>query len=160
GRDRHDLGVTALDDGDRDQSREQRGRRERQQPHDDRRAQVCSSCARTASPSSSSCSGVILDGAPDIGSRPAWFFGNAITSRRFGSPASTIVIRSMPSAIPPIGGAPIASASSRKPNFERCSASDIPSSSNTFAWISGSWILKLPPPISFPFTIRSYACAS
>ena len=30
-----------------------------------------------------------------------------------------------------------------------------PSRSKTCAWSSGSWILKLPPPSSFPFTIRS-----
>ncbi len=99
--------------------------------------------------------GVTSDGAPLIGSSPAWFFGNAITSRRFGSPASTIVIRSIPSAMPPCGGAPIASASSRKPNFSRCSSSDSASSSNTFAWRSGSWIRNEPPPSSLPFTIRS-----
>ena len=33
--------------------------------------------------------------------------------------------RSMPEAIPPCGGAPIASASSRKPNFERCSSGEM-----------------------------------
>ena len=46
-------------------------------------------------------------GAPLIGSRPAWFFGNAMTSRRFGSPASTMTVRSIPSAMPPCGGAPM-----------------------------------------------------
>ena len=35
-----------------------------------------------------------------------------------GSSRSAIDSRSMPEAIPPCGGAPIASASSRKPNFE------------------------------------------
>ena len=61
-------------------------------------------------------------GAPVIGSTPAWFLGNATMSRRFGSPASTITIRSIPNANPPCGGAPIPSASSRKPNFARCSS--------------------------------------
>ena len=118
------------------------------------------SARRPGSLAPSSCSSGTSDGAPLIGSTPAWFFGKAITSRRFGSRASTIVIRSIPSAIPPCGGAPIASASSRKPNFARCSSAPRPSRSKTFAWMSGSWILKQPPPSSLPFTIRSYACAS
>ena len=39
---------------------------------------------------------------------PAWFFGNASESRMNGSSRSAISSRSMPEAIPPCGGAPIA----------------------------------------------------
>ena len=42
-----------------------------------------------------------------------------------GSSSSVIESRSMPDAMPPCGGAPIASASSRKPNFERCSSGEM-----------------------------------
>ena len=70
-----------------------------------------------------SCSCVTSDSAPLIRSTPAWFFGNAITSRRFGSCRRAPSPSGRSRARPAIGGAPIASASSRKPNFERCSAS-------------------------------------
>ena len=43
-----------------------------------------------------------------------------------GSSSSAITSRSMPEAMPPCGGAPIASASSRKPNFSRCSSGRCP----------------------------------
>src|SRR5207342_925705 len=81
---RNGLRSLTLDDRDRDQPREQRDGGEGQQALDDAPAQPGSSAATTASPSSSSCADVIALGAPDIGSRPAWFFGNAITSLRFG----------------------------------------------------------------------------
>ena len=42
-----------------------------------------------------------------------------------GSSSSVIESRSIPEAIPPCGGAPIASASSRKPNFDRCSSGEM-----------------------------------
>src|SRR5439155_24779614 len=106
-------------------------------------------------PSSSSCSIGTSDGAPLMGSTPAWFFGNAITSLRLGSRASTIVIRSMPNAMPPIGGAPIARASSRNPNFACCASRDSSRRSKTFACSSGPWIPNEPPPSSFPFTTTS-----
>ena len=51
----------------------------------------------------------------------------------------------MPEAMPPWGGAPIASASSRKPNFDRCSAGEIRSRSKTLACSSGSWMRNEPP---------------
>ena len=82
------------------------------------RGATAASFAEPRRPSSSSWACSTSVGAPDIGSTPAWFFGNAIASRRFGSPASIIAMRSIPNAIPPCGGAPIASASSRKPNFD------------------------------------------
>ena len=87
----------------------------------------------TAIPSSSSCGFSTGVGAPDIGSTPAWFFGNASVSRMNGSSSSVIESRSMPEAIPPCGGAPIASASSRNPNFARCSSGEMSSSPKTFA---------------------------
>ena len=45
--------------------------------------------------------------------------GNAMTSRIESSPANRATKRSKPKAIPPCGGAPYSSASSRKPNFFR-----------------------------------------
>ena len=48
-------------------------------------------------------------------------FGNAMTSRMLSVPAMSITMRSRPNAMPPCGGAPNFSASSRKPNF--CCAS-------------------------------------
>ncbi len=46
------------------------------------------------------------EGAPIIRSWPCWFSGNRITSRMFGSSASSMTMRSMPGAEPPCGGAP------------------------------------------------------
>ena len=60
-------------------------------------------------------------------------------------------MRSIPNAIPPCGGAPIASASSRKPNFSRCCSGVRSSSANTRACRSASWIRNDPPPSSLPF---------
>ena len=54
-------------------------------------------------------------GAPVIRSRPLWFLGKAITSRMFVVPASIMVKRSKPRAMPPCGGAPNLRASSKKP---------------------------------------------
>src|SRR5215467_1687110 len=48
-------------------------------------------------------------------SAPRAVFGKGITSRIELSPARIITIRSRPSAMPPCGGAPYSSASSRKP---------------------------------------------
>ena len=68
------------------------------------------------SPSSFNCFASTGAGAPVIRSRAFWFFGKAITSRMFVVPASIIAQRSRPRAMPPCGGAPNFSASSRKPN--------------------------------------------
>ena len=46
------------------------------------------------------------EGASSIGSTPDCVFGNAITSRMFVWKARSAAQRSMPSAIPPCGGAP------------------------------------------------------
>ena len=70
-------------------------------------------------PNSLSCFASTGAGAPVIRSRAFWFFGNAITSRMLVVPASIIAKRSRPRAMPPCGGAPNFSASSRKP--KRCS---------------------------------------
>src|SRR6185436_12943806 len=101
------LVALALDHRERDETGEQGDRREAEQAlrHDGGHYDAFGG-ATTRRPSSASCASVIGDGAPLIGSTPAWFLGNAITSRKFGSPARTIVSRSMPSAMPPCGGAP------------------------------------------------------
>src|ERR1041384_1067721 len=54
-------------------------------------------------------------GAPSNSARAVVVFGKAITSRRLPAPASNIATRSKPTAKPPCGGAPAASACSRKP---------------------------------------------
>ena len=56
-------------------------------------------------------------------SRPS---GTRSIWRMFGSPAISATNRSIPIANPPCGGAPIASASSRNPNFSCASSSLIP----------------------------------
>ena len=57
-------------------------------------------------------------GASVSGSAAVCVFGNAITSRMLSAPAISIASRSSPKAMPPCGGQPKRSASSRKPNFE------------------------------------------
>ena len=64
-------------------------------------------------------SGGTGDGAPSNSARAAVVFGNAITSRSDPAPASCIAIRSNPNAMPPCGGAPARSPSSRNPNRAR-----------------------------------------
>src|SRR5947209_5367920 len=54
-------------------------------------------------------------GAPVIRSRAFWFLGKAMTSRMLVVRASIIARRSRPRAMPPWGGAPMRSASSKKP---------------------------------------------
>ena len=46
-----------------------------------------------------------------------WVFGKAITSRIDSAPVISVTRRSRPKAMPPCGGAPYCSASSRKPNL-------------------------------------------
>ena len=81
-------------------------------------------------PSSLSCLASTGAGAPVIRSRAFWFLGNAITSRMFAVPDRIIAIRSSPIAMPPCGGAPYFSASSRKPNRARACSSLMPSTRN------------------------------
>jgi hypothetical protein len=61
-----------------------------------RRAQMCSSFSRFGHSA----------GAPISRSCACWFIGKAMTSRMFGSSASSMTMRSMPGAEPPCGGAP------------------------------------------------------
>src|SRR5262249_7634969 len=70
--------------------------------------------------SSRSCFSVTCVGAPVSRSWPRCVFGKAITSRIASAPAISVTSRSKPNAMPPCGGAPYCSASSRKPNFARC----------------------------------------
>src|SRR5690606_34057084 len=81
--------------------------------------------------SSASSSAVTGAGAPSNRARAAVVVGNAITSRRLDAPTSSMTSRSKPNANPPCGGAPLRSASSRKPNFSSASRSDIPSARKT-----------------------------
>ncbi len=53
---------------------------------------------------------------------PRCVLGNAITSRIDSAPVMSATMRSRPNAMPPCGGAPYCSASSRKPNFRRWSS--------------------------------------
>src|SRR5208283_3485649 len=94
-------------------SRRHRQRRGEQQPR-----QNCEPTGLhdvTLIDSSFSWRGSTSDGAPLIGSTAFCVFGNAITSRNESVPQSIMQILSTPKAIPPWGGAPYLSASSRKP---------------------------------------------
>ena len=95
------------------------------------------------------------DGAPDIRSTAAAVFGNAMTSRIDGSPASSATMRSRPSAMPPCGGVPYSSASMKNPNRSCASSSEMFSRRKICRCTSGSWIRMLPPPISLPLSTRS-----
>jgi hypothetical protein len=101
------------------------------------------------------CRSSIGAGAPVSGSDPVAVFGNAMTSRIESLPERIAAMRSMPNAIPPCGGAPKSSASSRKPNRACASSRSIPSSSSTRRWTSGRWMRIEPPPSSEPSQIRS-----
>jgi len=61
---------------------------------------------RSRRPSSRSWRSSISAGAPVSGSCPLAVFGNAMTSRIDSRPAMTATTRSIPSAMPPCGGAP------------------------------------------------------
>ena len=106
-------------------------------------------------PSSARVASGIGVGAPVSGSLPLETFGNAITWRMSGSPAISAMKRSIPIAKPPCGGAPIASASSRKPNFESASSSERPIVRKIFRCCATSWTRIDPEPSSQPFQIRS-----
>jgi len=67
-------------------------------------------------PASRRWAGVMGVGAPVRGSRPEAALGKAITSRMLAAPASSMITRSQPNAMPPCGGGPYLNASSRKPN--------------------------------------------
>ncbi len=74
-------------------------------------------------------------------------------------PASTIAIRSKPNAMPPCGGAPARSASSRNPKRSSAVSASMPSRMNTRRCSAGSLMRMLPPPSSVPFSTTSYASA-
>ena len=107
-------------------------------------------------PSSSYCPGSGIEGASSIRSVPDWVLGNAITSRMFVCWASSAAQRSMPSAIPPCGGAPYSKASRTAPNFSRIPSSVWPWSRNERSRRSRRWIRIEPPPSSQPLSARSY----
>ena len=88
-------------------------------------------------PSSRSWCGDAPVGASVRGQWAVWVLGKAITSRMDSAPASSITMRSSPNAIPPCGGHPYWSDSSRKPNFSTASSSPIPSTRNAACCISG-----------------------
>ncbi len=106
-------------------------------------------------PASLRCCDVIGVGAPVSGSCPEAAFGNAITSLMLSRPVSSMSSRSQPKAIPPCGGGPNRSASSRKPNCEFASSRDSPITSKTCCCTSGRWIRIDPPPISVPLQTMS-----
>src|SRR5690348_13776405 len=111
---------------------------------------------RMAMPSSRNWRSGTEDGASHIKSVPRAVFGKGITSRIEVSPARIITSRSRPSAMPPCGGAPYSSASSRKPKRRRASSSLKPRAANTFVCTSRRWIRIEPEPSSTPFKTRSY----
>src|SRR5436190_4526839 len=82
-------------------------------------------------------------------------FGKAITSRSDSAPVISITKRSRPIAMPPCGGAPYCSASSRKPNFARASSASILRARKTLLCTSSRWIRTEPPPSSMPFRTTS-----
>src|SRR5690606_26028364 len=110
---------------------------------------------RTATCTSASCLSGIGDGAPVIRHWPVVVLGKAITSRIDSVPAISAAMRSMPKAMPPCGGAPYFSASSRKPNLACASSAPMPSSSNTALCILDRWMRIEPPPISLPLSTMS-----
>ncbi len=113
------------------------------------------STTRRLSPNSRNAASGTPDGASIITSRAAWFFGNAITSRMLLSPAAIITMRSIPSAIPPCGGAPYYSASMKNPKRSSICSSVSPSRRNTRRWNSTVWFRIDPLPSSDPFSTRS-----
>src|SRR3546814_2131544 len=107
---------------------------------------------RTATCTSASCLSGIGDGAPVIRHCAVVVLGKAITSRIDSVPAISAAMRSMPKAMPPCGGAPYLSASSRKPNFASASSAPMPSSAQTALCIQERWKRMDAPPISLPLT--------
>src|SRR5262249_34520697 len=100
------------------------------------------------SPSSLSVRAPTAGGAPARRSGARLSLGNAVPAGMLPGPASIIVTRSRPRAIPPCGGAPWLSAFSRKPKRCLASASLMPSTAKTRCCTPGSWIRMLPPPTS------------
>src|SRR5262249_23123048 len=110
---------------------------------------------RTFTETCSSWTASTGDGEPVMRSVALVVFGNAITSRSESTPAKMAVRRSMPSAIPPCGGAPRRKARSRKPNLTSASSVPIPRTRKIRSCSLPSWIRMLPLPISNPSMTRS-----
>src|SRR5439155_8297542 len=89
-------------------------------------------------------------GAPSNSARAAVVFGNAITSRSEPAPASSMVTRSKPTANPPWGGAPAASADRRKPNRASISSGVRPRWAKIRRCTAGSVMRIEPEPSSWP----------
>src|SRR5688572_4612134 len=145
------FGGQSADLGIGQESKGERAIKQRERAHP---PHGCGGCLRRRC-SSRSCFSVTGVGAPVRRSWPRWVFGKAMTSRIASAPAISVTRRSKPNAMPPCGGAPYCSASSRKPNFARCSACVIFIAANTFCWISERWMRTEPPPISQPFNTTS-----
>ena len=73
--------------------------------------------SRTAICNSRNCSGDTSLGAPMSGSCAFWFIGKAMTSRMFGSSASSMTMRSMPGAMPPWGASAVAQGADHAPEL-------------------------------------------
>ena len=96
-------------------------------------------------------------GAEVMGSKPFPDFGKAMTSRIDSVFVRCWSTRSMPSAMPPCGGAPNLNASRRKPNCSCATSSLMPMTSKTRFWMSSRWMRMDPPPSSEPLHTMSYA---
>ena len=57
--------------------------------------------------------------------------------------------------MPPCGGVPYSSASTKKPNRALASSGSMLSSEKMRLCMAASWIRTLPPPTSLPFSTRS-----
>ena len=113
-------------------------------------------CSTSCIPSSSSCSCVTSDGAPLIGSTPGLVLrerDHVAEVRLAGEHHRHPVDPERDPARAAARPSRARRAGSRTSTAARSGVS--PSSSNTRAWISGSWIRKVPPPSSLPLTIRS-----
>src|SRR5215510_2010028 len=94
-------------------------------------------------------------GASVRGQVPFWVFGNAMTSRIDSCPTRLAARRSRPKAMPPMGGAPNSSASSRKPKRARASSLEMPRRAKRRSWTEVWWMRIEPPAASWPFSTRS-----
>src|SRR3989441_860991 len=114
------------------------------------RDQALSGCRKRIC-SSPNCFSSPGDGAGVSRSCARCVLGNAMTSRMESVPAIIATMRSKPNAMPPCGGAPYWSASSRNPNFCFASSAPIDSARNTFDCTTSRWMRTEPLLISAPF---------
>src|SRR5512143_2571424 len=159
---RRDLGVAVQDPRERDAGRAEEGRQPRslREPVERVEDQERFSGRPTKrSPSSANWLSSGTDGASSIRSLPDWVLGKAITSRMLVCSARSAAQRSIPSAMPPCGGAPNSNASSTAPNFSFMAFSEWPWSRNERSSRSRRWIRTEPPPSSQPLRARSYCMA-